>query len=392
MVGANAVRDVAMKLPVGFQAAGISAGLKRSGRPDLALLYSEAPLVWAFTGTTNVVQAPCVTRNRQLYAGGTPVHAVVVNSGNANCANGAAGARDNDAYAAAMAEALGVSPAEVLTASTGIIGRPMPMEGLLAGLPRAQAELGFEADAFARAILTTDLVPKTAEAELPGGARVVGVTKGSGMIHPNMATMLAFVMTDATVDRAALRTLWPEVVGASFNQLTVDGDTSTNDMAIVFSTGRVACEVSDLQRALTEVCVSLAKQIARDGEGATKLMTVRVTGAASPEEARAAAKTVAGSSLVKTAVHGADPNWGRILAAAGRSGVASDPARVRVAAQGFDLYVGEPLPFDEAEVSAALKADDVILEVDLAVGSATGEAWGCDLSAEYVRINADYTT
>lgn len=381
-----------MKLPVGFQAAGISAGLKRSGRPDLALLYSQEPLVWAFTGTTNVVQAPCVTRNRQLYQTGEAVQAVVINSGNANCANGADGARDNDAYAAATAERLGLAPSAVLTASTGIIGRPMPMEPLLGGLPLVSSELGGEADTFARAILTTDLVPKMAEAELPGGARVVGVTKGSGMIHPNMATMLAFVMTDAAVDQAALSALWPMVVTDSFNQLTVDGDTSTNDMAVVFSTGKVASQEADLKAALTQVCVSLAKQIARDGEGATRLMTVRVTGAASADDARAAAKTVAGSSLVKTAVHGADPNWGRILAAAGRSGAASDPTRVRVAAQGYELYLGEPLPFDEAEVSSALKAEEVLLEVDLAAGSATAEAWGCDMSAEYVRINADYTT
>ena len=381
-----------MRVPAGFQAAGVSAGLKRSGRPDIGLIYAERPLTWAFTGTTNLVQAPCVTRNRAVYAEGGAVRAVVVNSGNANCANGAAGARDNDAYAAALAAQLNVAPTEVLTASTGIIGRPLPMAGLLAGLPLVSAALEDDAAAFARAILTTDLTPKTAAADLPGGARVVGVTKGSGMIHPNMATMLAFVMTDAVVDAAALRELWPRVVANTFNQLTVDGDTSTNDMAIVLSSGLVACDLAELERALTEVCVSLAKQIARDGEGATKLMTVRVTGAASADDARAAAKTAAGSSLVKTAVHGADPNWGRILAAAGRSGAASDPDRVRVAAQGFELYLGEPLPFDEAEVSAALRAEEVLLEVDLAVGTATAEAWGCDLSAEYVRINADYTT
>ncbi len=383
---------MAVKLPSGFRAAGISAGLKRSGRPDLALLYSDAPLTWAFTGTTNLVQAPCVTRNRALYRSGAPVQAVVVNSGNANCANGEAGARDNATYAAATAAQLDVPEEAVLTASTGVIGKAMPMEGLLAGLPVVAAELGEEADGFARAILTTDLVPKVAEAVLPGGARVVGVTKGSGMIHPNMATMLAFVTTDAAVDQAALAGLWPRVVQGSFNQLTVDGDTSTNDMAIVLSSGAVPCELAALESALLEVCVSLAKQIARDGEGATKLITVKVTGAATPNEARAAAKTVAGSSLVKTAVHGSDPNWGRILAAAGRSGAASDPARVRVAAQGHALYEGEPLPFDEAEVSTALKAEDVLLEVDLGVGTATAEAWGCDMSAEYVRINADYTT
>ncbi|MFA5551029.1 MAG: bifunctional glutamate N-acetyltransferase/amino-acid acetyltransferase ArgJ [Trueperaceae bacterium] len=381
-----------MKLPNGFQAAGISAGLKRSGRPDLALIYAPGPVTWAFTGTTNVVQAPCVTRNRALYQDLAGVRAVIVNSGNANCANGPAGARDNDTFAAETAAQLGLAAGQVLTASTGIIGRPMPMEPLMAGLPATKAALSDEADAFARAILTTDLVPKLAETHVTGGARVVGATKGSGMIHPNMATMLAFVMTDAAVDQATLSALWPRVVDASFNQLTVDGDTSTNDMAIVLASGLVPSDPQELEKALLEVCASLAKQIARDGEGATRLMTVRVTGAASAAEARAAAKTVAGSSLVKTAVHGADPNWGRILAAAGRSGAASDPTRARVAAQGFTLYQGEPLPFDEAAVSQALRAEEVLLEVDLAAGDYGAEAWGCDLSAEYVRINADYTT
>ncbi len=381
-----------MRLPLGFRAAGITAGLKRSGRPDLALLYAEEPAAWAFTGTTNVVQAPCVTRNRAVFQAGAPVRAMVVNSGNANCANGEGGARDNDAYARAAAEAFGVAPEDVLTASTGIIGRPMPMEKIVAGLPQVHAALEGSAEAFSRAILTTDLVAKLAEAELPGGARVVGVTKGSGMIHPNMATMLAFVMTDAQVDQATLRELWPRVVTRSFNQLTVDGDTSTNDMALVFSSGRTPCDVAELERALTEVCVELAKKIARDGEGATKLITVRVTGARDGTAARATALTVAGSSLVKAAVHGSDPNWGRILAAAGRAGTDVDPRVVRVAMQGFELYKGQPQPFVEAEVSGALKAADVLIEVDLGVGDANGEAWGCDLSAEYVRINADYTT
>lgn len=381
-----------MRLPEGFQTSGISAGLKRSGRPDVALAFSSAPLTWAFAGTTNLLQAPCVTRNRALFQGGGAVQALLVNSGNANCANGEAGARDNEAMAGAIAEQLGVRADQVLTASTGVIGRPMPMDGLLAGLPKATAALTDEAEGFARAILTTDLVAKTAEAQLPGGARVVGVTKGSGMIHPNMATMLAFVMTDAVVSSEDLRRLWPQVVNESFNQLTVDGDTSTNDMAIVLSSGVVQCDTADLKSALTDVCVSLAKQIARDGEGATKLLTVRVTGAASPEDARAAARTVAGSSLVKTAVHGADPNWGRILAAAGRSGAACNTANARVLAQGFLLYEGQPLPFVEAEVSQALKEENVLLEVDLAAGEHSAEAWGCDMSAEYVRINADYTT
>lgn len=381
-----------MNLPKGFKAAGISAGLKRSGRHDLGLIFTDAPVAWAFTGTGNLVQAPCVTRNRDLYRAGGPVRAMVVNSGNANCANGAGGARDNDAYAAAMAQQLGVDATQVLTASTGVIGRAMPMEKLTAGLGPLAAALDDAADEFAKAILTTDLATKTAQVQLSSGARVVGVTKGSGMIQPNMATMLAFVMTDAAVDRRALDQLWPSVVQRSFNQLTVDGDTSTNDMAVVFSSGQVAADQAELESALLQVCVSLAKQIARDGEGATKLLTVRVTGAQDATQARAAALTVAGSSLVKTAVHGADPNWGRILAAAGRSGAASDIERVKVLVQGFLLYAGQPQPFDEAQVSGALSQENVLIEVDLAAGDATGEAWGCDMSAEYVRINADYTT
>ena len=382
-----------MRAPQGFEVSGVTAGIKESGRSDLGLVYSPFPLAWALASTTNLVKAPCVARNRARYAAGTPVRALVVNSGNANCANGEKGTWDNEDLAGSAASVLGLERVQdVLTASTGVIGQRLPLAQLTAAMPRAAQTLADDSSPFAEAILTTDTVSKEVAATLSSGARVVGVAKGSGMIHPNMATLLCFVMTDARVDQESLRDMWPRVVDASFNQLTVDGDTSTNDMAIVLSSRKVDADEIELEAALTDVCIRLAKKVARDGEGATKLITVRVTGGRSLEEARQAARTVAGSNLIKSAVHGADPNWGRILAALGRSGAVSDLANVRVAMQGVELYRGSPCPFDPAAVSALLSKEDVLIESDLAAGSFSGEAWGCDLSPEYVRINADYTT
>ncbi|HZW28199.1 MAG TPA: bifunctional glutamate N-acetyltransferase/amino-acid acetyltransferase ArgJ, partial [Trueperaceae bacterium] len=326
-------------------------------------------------------------------ATGTPVRAVVVNSGNANCANGERGIWDNEDLAGAAAATLALDRVQdVLTASTGVIGVPLPVDVLKAAMPRAAHDLTGDTAAFADAILTTDTVAKEAAATLSSGARVVGVAKGSGMIHPNMATLLAFVMTDADVSQELLREMWPRVIDRTFNQVSVDGDTSTNDMAIVLSSQRVPADAAELEAALEEVCGKLARKVARDGEGATKLITVRVTGGRNDAEARAAARAVAGSMLVKAAVHGADPNWGRVLAAVGRSGAVCDLANVRVRVQGVELYDGSPLPFDAAQVSRLLRREDVLLEADLAAGDATAEAWGCDLTADYVKINADYTT
>ncbi len=383
-----------MKLPLGFRAAGLSAGLKRSGRPDLALLVGDAPLVWALTSTENLVRAPCVVRNRARAAAEGPVRAVVVNSGNANCATGDAGVWDNEDMAAAAAAALGgqTRPQDVLTGSTGVIGHRLPLDVVKAGLPRVVEALGTDVEGFADAILTTDLVPKTVEVQLAGGARVVGVAKGSGMIHPNMATMFAFVLTDAIADQGWLRQTWSRVVRRTFNQLTVDGDTSTNDMAMVFASGRLRADLDELERALTQVAADLARAIARDGEGATTLLTVKVRGGRSEAEAMWAARGVAASSLVKSAVHGRDPNWGRILSAVGQSGAIADLGAVTVALQGTPVYQGLPLAFDVAALSRAMRSPDVLIEVDLAAGEAEGEAWGCDLTADYVRINALYTT
>lgn len=382
-----------MKLPMGFRASGVRAGIKPSGKPDLGLILGDRPLLWALTTTRNLVRAPCVTRNRARAASEAPVRALAVNAGNANCANGDEGIWDNEEFAASAARALSLArPQEVLTASTGVIGRKLPMDRVRAGLPLAAAELSDDVGAFAEAILTTDLVTKTAEAEFGGGTRVVGVAKGSGMIHPNMATMFGFVFTDALVDQAALRQVWSQIVRRTFNQITVDGDTSTNDMALVLSSGRRAASLDDLANALERVAGELARAIARDGEGATTLITVDVRGGRDEADAMAAARSVAGSSLVKSAVHGRDPNWGRILSAVGQAGVVADLSAVAIRLQGTTVYRGAPVAFDADAVSQAMRGPDVRIEVDLAAGGAEGRAWGCDLTAEYVKINALYTT
>jgi glutamate N-acetyltransferase / amino-acid N-acetyltransferase len=316
-----------------------------------------------------------------------------VNSGNANCANGERGVRDDERLAALAADALAVGADAVLTASTGVIGKPMAMDRVETALPRLVEGLDRDdVEAFAQAILTTDLVTKVAGATLGGGARVVGLAKGSGMIHPNMATMLAFVLTDAVVEQDALRTMWRRIVDDTFNQITVDGDTSTNDMAIVLASGLTPADPAELERVLEAVAEELAQKIARDGEGATTLVTVHVKGAATDDDARAAARSVVASSLVKSAIHGRDPNWGRILSAVGNSGAALDVGLVTIALQGHVVYRGGSQPFDEGAVSQAMHADDVHIHVDLGLGNGRGRAWGCDLSAEYVRINAEYRT
>jgi len=381
-----------LTLPQGFLAASGTAGIKASGKPDCALIVSNAPLHWALAATTNTLKAACVTRNRALLARQPNVRAVVINSGNANCATGEEGARNNERFAAAAAAALGVSPDEVLTASTGIIGEHLPVGKLERVLPLVAARLTEDAAPLAQAILTTDLVQKTAAVSLGSGARIVGVAKGSGMIHPNMATMFGFVLTDADLPQETLRTLWREVVTKSFNQVTVDGDTSPNDMAFLLANPQVAVDAREFAWGLMQVAQDLAKRIARDGEGATKLLNVQVTGAESDTEARRAARAVVLSPLVKSAAHGCDPNWGRILSSVGATGVALSLDRLSIRVQGVEVYRGAPGRFDPAVVSRKMAAKELLIDIDLAVGTGVGGAWGCDLSAEYVKINADYHT
>lgn len=384
---------MSLTFPTGFTAAAMAAGIKPSGKTDLSGVTSSTDCTWAFAGTRSTTAAACVTRNRDLYAQGAPIRALLVNAGNANAATGTRGAGDNADMADAFGSVLNVQPDAVLTASTGIIGHLLPMDKVLSGIEHLPDELESGADAFASAIMTTDTRPKTASATLSSGARIVGTAKGSGMIHPDMATMFAFAFTDAQIDQTALREAFPAIVNRTFNAVTVDGDTSTNDMAVVLCNGQAGpTDLAEFLTALEGVMRDLARQIAADGEGATKLLTVQVSGARSEAEALAAARTCCVSPLLKSAVHGNDPNWGRVIMAVGRSGAGVNIEKLRVTVQGHPVFQGKPLAYDDAQVSESMKAEEVVFTIDLGVGDARGEAWGCDLSAEYVSINADYTT
>ena len=381
-----------MNLPNGFRSSGVKAGIKKSGNSDVALIVSDAPCAWALSTTQNLAAAASVHRARSLYSGGAALQAIVVNAGNANCVTGEQGMRTDRRMAEIAAHELNLEALSVLTASTGVIGVQLPIEKLEVSIPLARVALEGDVTSAATAIMTTDLTMKVAEVTLSGGARVVGFCKGSGMIHPNMATMLAFVVSDAALEQDLLRSAFAGIVARTFNAITVDGDTSTNDMAVVMASGRVPCDVLEALNSIEAVMRDLAKQIARDGEGATKLLTVNVTSAPSEADALKAARTVASSSLLKSAVYGNDPNWGRILAALGRSDVTFQPTQTSVSMQGIAVFDGQPLEFDKEAASSAMRSEEVVIDVDLGAGSASGTAWGCDLTEQYVRINAEYTT
>ena len=395
--------------PQGFLAAGITAGLKPSGKPDLSLLLAPEGAVCAGTFTTSLVRAACVDLcAERLHASGGRARAVLTNSGQANACTGDRGLIDSQRATQAMAERLGLSADEVLICSTGVIGVPIPMNTLLAGLdPLLEALSPSGGAAAASAILTTDLTDKQIALEADLGGRTVrigGMAKGSGMIHPTMATMLGYLTCDAGLPPEIWQAMVKRAVDRSFNAITVDGDTSTNDTYLAFAAGEpLNSEHFDaLEAGLTAVSQHLAKAIARDGEGATCLVEVQVEGAGDDADARAIARTICGSSLVKCAVHGRDPNWGRIVAAAGRAGVAMDPDAVALWLGDHQLMAaGQPLEFDRPAASAYmrdraagayLEDDTVLIRIQVGSGSGVGCAWGCDLSDQYVRINADYTT
>ncbi len=406
--------DGGVTAPQGFRAAGITAGLKPSGNPDLSLLLAPEAAVCAGTFTTSRVRAACVDLcAERLQASGGHARAVLTNSGQANACTGERGLADSLIATEALAQRLGLDPSEVLICSTGVIGVPIPMQTLIAGLdPLLEALSATGGDAAAKAILTTDLIDKqiAIEAELGGRTvRLGGMAKGSGMIHPDMATMLGYLTCDAGVPAAVWQAMVKRAVDRSFNAITVDGDTSTNDTYLAFAAGEGLPpeHYEALESGLTAVSQHLAKAIARDGEGATCLIEVTVEGAADEAGALRIARTVCGSSLVKCAVHGRDPNWGRIVAAAGRAGVPFDPDAVALWLGEHQLMEkGQPLAFDRPAASAYLKAcaagrylggpgpegDSVMIRLRVGDGPGAGRAWGCDLSDQYVRINADYTT
>jgi glutamate N-acetyltransferase/amino-acid N-acetyltransferase len=387
----------------GFRAAGISAGIKASGALDLALLVSDPPARAAAVFTTNkATAAPVVVSREHLTRAGGIATAVVVNSGCANACTGDDGLRAARDMTAETAGALGCPVEQVLVASTGVIGVALPMDRVRSGIRTAFEALSADhGAAAARAIMTTDPFPKEASATIDLGgkaATIGGMAKGSGMIEPAMATMLGFVTTDAAVPTALLDRALREAVDDTFNAITVDGECSTNDCVMLLANGAAGATVTDANYprfvdALRDVCRELALGIVRGGEGATKLVTVVVTGAASTADARKAAKAIANSPLVKTAIHGGDPNWGRLIAVAGRAGVEFElsGAAVRI---GETVLFNGGRPFDDAAPEAAeyLKGNEITVSVDLGSGRATSTVWTCDLSAEYVRINADYRT
>ncbi|CAN5525734.1 bifunctional glutamate N-acetyltransferase/amino-acid acetyltransferase ArgJ [soil metagenome] len=389
--------------PAGYRAAGVHCGIKAKGL-DLALIVSNTPAGAAAVFTTNLAQAaPVVVSKARLETSAGRVSAIVVNSGCANACTGPDGMAHAEAMARGTARALDCDPAAVLVASTGVIGVKLDMTKVRAGIMEAVTSLATDGGpAAAQAIMTTDPFPKEAAVEVTAGDRtfrVGGIAKGSGMIEPLMATMLGFVTTDAGVDPALLQRALRTVVDETFNAISVDGECSTNDCVFALANGASGVHLGEgdyalLVDALRQVCEPLAIGIVRGGEGATKLVTIRVGGAESIPDARRAARAIANSPLVKTAVHGGDPNWGRLVAVMGRSGAAFSLEGAAVRIGPVELF-SSGVPHDEraAEAAEYLKGTDVEIHVDLGTGgSGAARMWTCDLSAEYVRINAEYRT
>jgi glutamate N-acetyltransferase/amino-acid N-acetyltransferase len=390
--------------PQGFKAAGVAAGIRKKEKKDVAIVYSQVPAQAAAVYTINKFKAAPLKVTAEHLADGI-AQAMVINSGIANACMGQQGMESAKEMAEITAQVLNIKVDDVVVASTGLIGAPLPMDRLEQGIKEAAGKLSTKGGSCAaEAIMTTDLVKKEVAVQLELGEKQITIgamAKGSGMIHPNMATMLGFITTDADVSAECLQKSLKTAVETSFNMISVDGDTSTNDMVVIMANGiagnpQITLDneyYEQFQAALTEICVILAKMIAQDGEGATKLIEVEVSGALSLEDARKAARTICSSSLVKSAIFGEDANWGRIITALGYSGAEVEPEKV-------DVYIGDlmmaengtGLSFDEDKAGQILAQKEVIIKVDLKLGEFEAKAWGCDLSYDYVRINADYRT
>ncbi|MGO8790005.1 MAG: bifunctional glutamate N-acetyltransferase/amino-acid acetyltransferase ArgJ [Terriglobia bacterium] len=397
--------DGDLATPMGFRAAAVAAGIKKTRDAlDLALIFSDSPATTAagvFT-TNRVAAAPVLLSRQHLAKSRGRCRAIVANSGNANACTGSDGMHVAEETARITAELLGIEPAQVLVASTGVIGVPLNADLILQQLPFLKEKLSKEnAKVVANAIMTTDTVPKTCavRSEVRGKAvHIAGVAKGSGMINPRMATMLSFITTDASVGERMMHSLLLGAAKDSFNRVTVDGDTSTNDTAVVLASGLSEAAVipGNDSRAwfadgLTLLCRDLARMIARDGEGASKLVTVEVTGARTPLDADRVARAIANSPLVKTALAGADPNWGRIICAAGYSGAKFDPNKIDVSVNSMALCLkGIDAGFDEAAAHRELEGKELVLHVDLHTGKATARVWTCDFTRDYIDINSSY--
>ncbi|TDF93476.1 bifunctional glutamate N-acetyltransferase/amino-acid acetyltransferase ArgJ [Paenibacillus piri] len=399
------VPEGSITTPMGFRAGGLHCGLKKTNRFDLGVIVCDVPAQAAGVYTLNAFQAAPLHVTRESIAVDGKLQAMLVNSGNANACTGKQGDADARSMRSAAAQAFGVAEHHVGVTSTGVIGELLPMPKVLGGIEQLPLKIKADGgDDFCQAILTTDLVQKMTCVRLTVGGKTVhiaGAAKGSGMIHPNMATMLGFMTTDANIESAQLQKLLNGVTDSTFNMITVDGDTSTNDMVVVMASGLAGNDSltpdhpdwAAFESGFRCVGEYLAKAIARDGEGATKLIEVSVLGAATQDAGRAIAKTVIGSSLVKSACFGADANWGRIIAAVGRAGqpVNTETVDIRLG-DNVVLEQSRPVPFDEESAAAYLKGEFVQIIVNLNMGGESATAWGCDLTYDYVRINAAYRT
>ncbi|MGG5252186.1 bifunctional ornithine acetyltransferase/N-acetylglutamate synthase [Neobacillus sp. SM06] len=397
------LEDGNVTLPKGFIAGGMHCGIKQN-KLDLGYILSEVPAAVAGVYTTNVFQAAPLVVTQESLAKEHKVQAILVNSGNANACTGEQGINDAKTMQSEFAKKLGIPEHLVAVTSTGVIGEPLPIEKIQAGIGEILELQHEDVSNFEHAILTTDTDVKHVAVQLTINGKTVsigGAAKGSGMIHPTMATMLGFVTTDAHIDHEDLSFVLKETTNQTFNMITVDGDTSTNDMVLVMANGLAGNEKLTQDHpdwplfmdGFKLVCEALAKKIARDGEGATKLIEVQVKGAASIEDARALGKAIISSNLVKTAIYGTDPNWGRIVCAIGYSGVPVNPNAISVSIGDFPVFEkGLPCSFIEEEVKAYLEQEDVHITVEVNQGNNDAAAWGCDLTYDYVKINASYRT
>jgi len=399
-----------LTLVPGYRAAGVGCGLKKAGGLDLALVCADAPCTAAAVFTTNQVKAAPVLYDQALIGAGQLIQAVLINSGGANACTGRQGLEDAHSSARLVGQALGIPANGVFVMSTGVIGQPLPMDRIAAGISEAGKVLSTAGGhAAARAIMTTDTRPKEAAVRFEIGhhpVTIAGMCKGAGMIHPNMATMLALMVTDAAVDRDVLQSALRTTADRTFNMISVDGDMSTNDTLLLLASGRAtptsisqigSDEYGAFVDGLVAVATDLAQGIVRDGEGASKFVTIKVTGAPTDAAATRVAKSIANSSLVKTAVYGQDANWGRVLCAAGYSGVSLDPGKLSLwmENQADSLHLvrgGGPYQIDEARAAAILKGNEVTWRLDLGLGAGQATVWTCDLTHAYVDINAHYRT
>ena len=398
----NAKAGVAF--PQGFKAAGVKAGIKKSGNLDVAVIYTEREAAVAGVFTQNAVAAAPVYVSKDAVKTGM-VHAVVANAGCANACTGEQGMKDARGMAAITAKELGCDASDVIVASTGVIGVHLPMDKMEAGIKKAVSELSETGSQNAgNAIITTDTYSKTCATEVEiGGKRVRfgAIAKGSGMIQPNMATMLCFITTDASIDSALLQEALSEITEVSFNMISVDGDMSTNDMVVVLANGaagnaKITEKNEDYVKfydTLLSICQGLSQRIAADGEGATKFLTIHVTGAKSFADAKTIGMSVAKSPLVKTAFFGQDPNWGRVICAVGYAGVPMDPEKTVVKFGGIPVYAhGVGAEFDEDALRKVMAEHDIVIDIDMGAGNEEATVWSCDFSYEYVKINGEYHT